>query len=87
MAQPEKEDRSYNETPLDEKAGVAQTRTITGSEAFAEALVKDPPRPFAPRSLFLYFACLIGESPKHAHDLGVITNAAEPRCRLLLLHS
>jgi len=86
MAHLDTKDQSYNVTPLDEKVGVAQTKTITGSEAFTEALVKDPPRPFAPRSLFLYFACLIGESSKHTCTLEIGTNPAEPRRRFLLLH-
>lgn len=52
---------AYNETSIDEKAGVAEVKTITGSEAFNEALLKDPPRPWAPRTLVLYFCCLLGE--------------------------
>jgi len=76
MAHLDTKDQSYNVTPLDEKVGVAQTKTITGSEAFTEALVKDPPRPFAPRSLFLYFACLIGFfcSTANGYDGSLLNN-------------
>ena len=60
MASMEKDDVNYHETPLEEKAGVANVKTTIADEAFLEALVKDPPRPWAPRSLFLYLACLLG---------------------------
>ena len=45
---------------LSEKQGVVEVKTVTGSEAFQEALAKEPPRPWAPRSFVLYLACLVG---------------------------
>jgi len=60
MADSEKNDFDYHESPLEEKQGVAEVKVIKGDEAFQEALLKDPPRPFAPRTLFLYLACLLG---------------------------
>lgn len=60
MADFEKSDVHYNETTLREKTGVADVKTTIADEAFIEALVKDPPRPWATRSIFLYMACLIG---------------------------
>lgn len=53
-------DVTYHETTLDEKQGVAEVKTITGADAFNEAMIKEPPRPWAPRMFILYFACLIG---------------------------
>jgi len=68
MEDSEKNDVQYLETPLEEKRGVAEVKVIKGDEAFNEALLKDPPRPFAPRTLFLYLACLLGE---YCHAKGV----------------
>lgn len=45
---------------IDEKSGVVEVKRIVGSEAFNEALLKDPPRPFTARAFYLYLACLIG---------------------------
>lgn len=62
MSAQDKPDVDYHESALEEKAGVTEVKTIKGDEAFTQALLKDPPRPWAARSLFLYFACLIGRS-------------------------
>ncbi|GAB7353158.1 hypothetical protein MBLNU459_g3691t1 [Dothideomycetes sp. NU459] len=57
----EKNETLQTERAIDEKhSNVAEIKTITGNEAFHEALLKEPLRPWAARSLFLYFACLIG---------------------------
>lgn len=42
-----------------EKA-VAEVKVIKGNEAFNEAMIKEPPRPFSLPAITLYLACLVG---------------------------
>lgn len=55
---------------------MAEVKVIVGSEAFGQAMIKDPPRPFAPVSLYLYAACLIGflASTVNGYDGSLLNN-------------
>ncbi|KAL0253145.1 hypothetical protein SLS55_010598 [Diplodia seriata] len=50
----------HNELELDEKSNVAAVKEISGNEAYNEALLKEPPRPFSGPSIVLYCCCLVG---------------------------
>ncbi|KAL9117361.1 MAG: hypothetical protein Q9187_006105 [Circinaria calcarea] len=39
---------------------VAEVKVIKGNEAFNEAMIKEPPRPFSLPAITLYLACLVG---------------------------
>ncbi|EOD49391.1 lactose permease protein [Neofusicoccum parvum] len=51
-----------NATTLREESlnGPKEIKIISGTAAFEEAKLKEPPKPFAARSLILYLACLVG---------------------------
>ncbi|KAF2140766.1 uncharacterized protein K452DRAFT_50984 [Aplosporella prunicola CBS 121167] len=48
------------EHAIDEKPPIKEVKTITGTEAYNEAMLKEPPRPFSGRSMVLYLCCLVG---------------------------
>jgi len=45
---------------MDNDKVVSAVKVIKGNEAFNEALLKEPPKPFSWRATMLYFACLCG---------------------------
>jgi len=47
-------------TALDDKHAEVEVKIIKGNEAFNEAMLKEPPKPFTWRTLQLYTACFIG---------------------------
>lgn len=47
-------------TPSSEPGRVAEVKVVAGNEAFNEAMLKEPPRPFTAVAFVLYFCCLLG---------------------------
>ena len=45
---------------MDNEKAVAEVKIIKGNEAFNEAAIQEPPRPFTRAAIVLYLACLVG---------------------------
>lgn len=45
---------------VDEKNNVVDVKVVIGDEAFQQAMIKDPPRPWSKNSILLYLVCVVG---------------------------
>ncbi|KAH8684240.1 general substrate transporter [Tricladium varicosporioides] len=63
----------------DEKHAEVEVKIIRGNEAFNEAMLKEPPRPFTLATAQLYFACFIGFfcATMNGYDGSLINNLLE----------
>jgi MFS family permease len=63
-------------------------KVIKGNEAFNEAMVKEPPRPFTWRTMQLYVACFIGFfcATMNGYDGSLINNLLENQYFLSYYH-